>query len=114
MASASSVSIPHFSLPLRYVNGSAQVNEQDSIDDVVDCVFAIAVTNPGDRDELPDFGLLDMTFDQTPLPIDAVVTQITQWEPRAQLAIQSAPAQFDDALVNANVNVALITNPSVT
>jgi phage baseplate assembly protein W len=46
--------------------------------------------------------------------MDAVVTQITQWEPRAQLAIQSASSQFDAALVNADVNVSLITNPSAT
>lgn len=106
--------IPHFSLPLRYVNGSAKVNEQDTIDDVVDCVFAIAVTNPGDRDELPDFGLLDMTFDQEPVPIEATVTQITQWEPRANIAIQSAPDQFDAALVNANVNVSLLRNQGIS
>lgn len=105
MASAASVSIPHFALPLRYVNGSAQVNQQDTIDDIVDCVYAVAVTSPGERDELPDFGLLDMTFDQEPLPTDAAVTQITHWEPRATLVIKSAPEQFDAALVNADVNV---------
>lgn len=110
MASAKSVSVPHFSLPLRYANGSAQVNEQDSIDDIVDCVYAVCVTNPGDRDELPDFGLLDMTFDQEPLPTTAAITQITQWEPRASIVIDAAPTRFDEALVNANVNVALVQN----
>lgn len=105
MANAASVSIPHFSLPLQYRNGSAQVNQQDEIDDIVDCVYAVCVTNPGDRDELPDFGLLDMTFDQVPLPMDAAITQITTWEPRTNIVIQSAPNQFDAALVNANVNV---------
>jgi phage baseplate assembly protein W len=104
------VSIPHISLPLRYVNGSVQVNQQDEIDDIVDCVYAVAVTNPGDRDELPDFGLLDMTFAQEPIPTDAVVTQITQWEPRVDIVIQAAPDRFDSALVNANVNVTPLTN----
>lgn len=110
MASAKSVSVPHFALPLQYVTGSARVNEQDSLDDVLDCVYAVAVTNPGDRDELPDFGVLDMTFDQEPLQMDAVITQITQWEPRASVVIESAPMQFDEALVNANVNVSLPKN----
>jgi phage baseplate assembly protein W len=108
MASASSVDTPHFSLPLRYVNGSAQVNQQGSLDDIVDCIYAVCVTNPGDRDELPDFGLLDMTFDQEPLPTDAAVNQITQWEPRASVVIDAAPDRFDEALVNANVNVSLL------
>lgn len=110
MATASTVSVPHFSLPLRYVNGSAQVNEQDSIDDIVDCVYAVCVTNPGDRDEMPDFGLLDPTFDQEPLAFDAAVTQITQWEQRASVAIDSAPDRLDAAVVNANVNVSIARN----
>lgn len=97
--------IPHFALPLRYVNGHAIVNEQDTLDDIVDCVYAVAVTNPGERQELPDFGLLDMTFDQEPLPVDAAANQIAHWEPRAHISINAAPDRFDAALVRAEVNV---------
>ncbi|MGZ4530799.1 MAG: hypothetical protein ACXVXP_00435 [Mycobacteriaceae bacterium] len=111
MASAKSVSIPHFSLPLRYTSGSAQVNEQDSLDDIADCVYAVCVTNPGDRDELPDFGLLDLTFDQEPLPLAAAVNQITTWEPRAQILINAAPDRFDAAVVNAEVLVEKVQSP---
>lgn len=111
MANAASVGVPHFALPLRYVNGSAQVNEQESLDDIADCVYAVCVANPGDRDELPDFGLLDMTFDQEPLPLSAAATQITTWEPRAQILIEAAPKRFDEALVNAQVNVQKVQNP---
>lgn len=103
------VTIPHLALPLRYVGGSAVVNQQDTIDDIIDCVYAVCVTNPGDRDEMPDFGLLDMTFDQEPIPTDAAISQIEQWEPRAEVVIQTVPERFDEALVNANVNVAPLT-----
>lgn len=99
------MAIPHFALPLRYVGGSAVVNEQDSMDDVADCVYAVCVTNPGDRPELPDFGLVDLTFSQEPLATTAAANQIQQWEPRAQILIDAAPARFDAAVVNANVNV---------
>jgi phage baseplate assembly protein W len=105
MATAASVSIPKFALPLKYVNGSALVNEQDSLDDIAACVYSICKTDPGDRDELPDFGLLDPTFDQEPLPVSAMQTQIEQWEPRAQVLINSAPSKFDVSVVNAQVNV---------
>jgi phage baseplate assembly protein W len=97
--------IPHFALPLRYVNGSAVVNEQDSEDDLADCVYAICVTSPGTRDELPDFGLVDLTFSQEPIPTAAAVNQIQQWEPRVQVLIDAAPDRFDSSLVKANVNV---------
>lgn len=107
MATASTVSIPHFALPLRYLNGSAQVNEQDSLDDIADCVYAICVTDPGDRTDLPDFGLLDMTFGQEPLSAGAAQNQIEQWEPRAQILITLAPDQYDQAVVNGQVNVEL-------
>lgn len=105
MATAASVSIPHLALPLRYVNGSALVNEQDSPDDIADCVYAICKTNPGDRVELPDFGLLDMAFGQEPLSASAAQTQIEQWEPRALVLLDIAPDKYDISIVNAQVNV---------
>jgi phage baseplate assembly protein W len=110
MANATSVSVPHFSLPLRYVNGSAQVNEQDSNDDVADCVYAVCVTNPGDRAELPDFGLVDPAFGQEPLNASAVQNQIAQWEPRAPVLIEMAPDRYDQSIVNAKVNVELLSS----
>lgn len=109
MARAASVTVPHFSLPLRYVNGSALVNEQDSIDDVADCVYAVCVTNPGDRAELPDFGLVDPAFGQEPLIASAAQNQIEQWEPRAQVLVDMAPDRYDQSIVNAQVNVELLT-----
>lgn len=110
MATAKSVSIPHFSLPFRYVNGSALVNEQDSIDDIADCVYAVCVTDPGDRDDLPDFGLVDPTFGLEPLNASAAQTQIETWEPRASVLIDMAPDQYDQSIVNAQVNVELLTS----
>lgn len=109
MATPASVSVPHFSLPFRYVNGSAQVNEQDSIDDIADCVYAVCVTNPGDREELPDFGLVDPAFGLEPLNATAAQTQIEQWEPRATVLIDMAPDRYDQSIVNAQVNVELST-----
>lgn len=111
MASAASVQVPHFALPLRYTNGHAVVNEQDSLDDIADCVYAVCVTNPGDRDEMPDFGLLDMTFDQEPIPAAAAANQILVWEPRAQVLIDVSTTKFDEAVNKAQVNVQKVQNP---
>lgn len=97
--------IPHFAYPFRYVNGSAVVNEQDSLDDIADCVYAICVTHPGDRIELPDFGITDPTFEQVPIDTGTLQTQIEEWEPRAQVLITAAPDKYDLSVTNAQVNV---------
>lgn len=102
---AAAVGIPHFALPLQYRNGSALVNEQNSVDDMADCVYAVCVTNPGDRVEYPTFGLQDMAFGQQPLNASAAVNQIEDFEPRVSVLIDLAPDRFDETIVNAQVNV---------
>lgn len=96
---------PHFAYPFRYVNGSAVVNEQDSTDDIADCVFAICATNPGDRIELPDFGITDPTFQQEPIGTAVLQQQIEEWEHRAQILISAAPDQYDLSVTNAQIGV---------
>ena len=105
MTVASLVDTPHLALPLRYVNGSAVVNQQDSMDDIVSCVQAVCLTTPGDRDEMPAFGTEDPTFGQQPIPLTALLSQITTFEPRATLLASQAPAKFDAAIVNADIQV---------
>jgi len=102
---ATQVATPHFALPLRYINGSAVVNQQDTMDDIASCVEAICLTNPGDRDEMPDFGIVDPTFGPTTIPESALLSQIENFEPRATLLLSQSPDQYDIALVNADISV---------
>jgi phage baseplate assembly protein W len=105
MAISGLVDTPHFALPLRYVNGSAVVNQQDTMDDIADCVEAVCLTTPGDRDEMPDFGIEDPTFDAQPIPLGALLAQITMFEPRATLLASQAPDMLDVAVANISLNV---------
>jgi phage baseplate assembly protein W len=108
MAVARLVDTPHFALPLRYVNGSAVVNQQDTMDDITSCVLAICLTTPGDRDEMPDFGIEDPTFGAQQIPLAAIVAQIENWEPRATILATQAPDRLDGAIVNANLDVVVV------
>lgn len=99
------VDTPHFALPLRYVNGSAVVNQQDSMDDIADCVEAVCLTIPGDRDEMPEFGIEDPTFGQQPIPLGPLLAQITTFESRATLLASQAPAMLDAAIANITLDV---------
>lgn len=73
--------VPHLALPLRMDrHGFAQV-EQDTVDDVVQCVGVIVRTPVGAREVLPEFGIPDMTFDAA--TIADLEDAVGLWEPRA-------------------------------
>lgn len=99
------VSVPHFNVPLRYVNGAPTVNEQDSPADIAACVYAVVATEQGSRDEMPDFGLADPTLTQEPIPAAILLAQISQQEPRAPLLVDAVPDAYDAAVVNVNIEV---------
>lgn len=80
------VTVPHFSMPLRFVAGQAVVVEQDSTDEITDCVANICRYRTGDRPEKPDFGIPDPTFAVNgPNPALLAATVMLQ-EPRAEIA----------------------------
>jgi hypothetical protein len=92
--------VPHFSLPFRFeadAGGAvhAAVNEQDSIQDVMDCVEAIALCPIGFRLELPNFGIRDQTFTEGSIDIDDLQAAIALWEPRADVLIEEDPSMLD-------------------
>lgn len=105
MTVAHLVDTPHFALPLRYVNGSAVVNQQDTMADIADCVEAVCLTTPGDRDEMPDFGIEDPTFGVQPFALGPLLAQIMTFESRATLLASQAPDMFDAAIANIEIDV---------
>jgi phage baseplate assembly protein W len=101
------VEIPHLSLPLRYVGGRPAVNEQDSLDDVSDCVEAALRTRPGQRLEHPDYGTPEFVFAVQPLDMDDVIAHVLTFEPRAHLVAETAPDRLDEAIARARLTLTL-------
>ncbi len=97
--------IPHFDMPFRYVNGTPVVNAQDSIGDIAACVYVIAATEPGSREDIPEFGVTDPTFSQEPVNGSRLLAQVRQWEPRAQLLLDEAPGVYDATITTVNLTV---------
>lgn len=60
-------SAPHFDLPFRLTPSGAVLVEQDTYEDVANCVEAIVRTPQGWRDEMPDFGIPSYEFDEQPI-----------------------------------------------
>lgn len=80
------VRIPHFALPFRFVNGAAAVNEQNSPEEIRDCVAAIVSYEIGSRPERPDFGVEDEVFEEGGADPSVYLPVIARLEPRADLA----------------------------
>jgi len=90
--------LPHFGLPFRFSGPAAAWNEQDSLDEVADCLLAILVCPQGFRAELPAFGQPDPTFLVPGPSPDAIRAAVSRWEPRAVLLLDTYP-DLIDALV---------------
>ena len=83
---------PHFQLPMRFggINGGAYMNEQDSGEDIVDCVKAIIAFPVETREDMPEFGIPDLLFQNySPLVVAQVRAAIEQWEARAVFDVDS-------------------------
>lgn len=79
---------PHFQVPFAWdADGHAKVVEQDSTEEVQQCVEAIVRTPVGHRLELPTAGMPDMVFDQGGPLIGPVERAIANWEPRANVVL---------------------------
>jgi hypothetical protein len=77
------VETPHFDFPFNLSARGADVVEQDTVDDVGNCVVAILNTHITTRDFVPEFGIPDISFRVYPLDADVLLTMIGDQEPRA-------------------------------
>lgn len=102
------VLIPHFDLPFRFYGNSTAVVEQDSNEDIANCVEAILRTPSGTRDDVEQFGTDDLTFSNRPVNIDLLTSQILSQEPRAEILMREESEIFGDlvAIVIAEIGKA--------
>lgn len=97
--------IPHFSLPFNIGNdGKAVVNDQDSVNEISDCVHAIVRTNKGFRPEKPEFGITDQVF-TTSFDKVLVRAEIQESEPRVQAATETIRSEIDALIENVLVEL---------
>jgi hypothetical protein len=99
---------PHFDLPLKIGPLGANVVEQDSIDDVGNCVVMIVSVPFGWRDEAPEFGIEDPTMRRQPIGVPAIQQVIGSQEPRAVLIIDEHPDMYDELIDVINIGVSTV------
>ncbi|HEX3454191.1 MAG TPA: hypothetical protein VHS03_06160 [Gaiellaceae bacterium] len=101
--------VPHFSQPFRFSNPYAAVTEQDSLDEIADCVLSVLVCPYGFRVELPSFGLVDPTFSVPGPDLDQIRDVVDNWEPRASAAMSEYPDLLDELISHVEVAVSIRT-----
>lgn len=101
MAVVSHVQVPHLAFPFQFGpgNAEAEVVEQDTIEEIAQCVRVIVSTRAGEREELPDFGIDDLVFG-VDFDIEDVVTEVLEWEPRASVLISQERDEVLDEFVH--------------
>jgi len=99
------IDVPHFDLPFRLGKTGANVVEQDSLDDVANCVVAIASTHVGWREEVPTFGVPDYALHMQPLHPEDINSVISDQEPRAVLIVNERMDMADTLVDHINIGV---------
>jgi hypothetical protein len=105
---SSDVLTPHISIPFTMIAwgaGGVDVNEQDSLDDVYDCVQAVIRCPEGYRPELMAFGITDQTFSQSEIDLGEIADKVRVWEPRSDVLYSQSLSGITllDDLVKARV-----------
>lgn len=95
---------PHLKLPVQIIGGQYATVEQDSAQEIAQCVTAILRTPYGSRDDYPDLGLEDQTF-LTDLDLEEIRRQLETYEPRADTLVTERPDLLNEALAVVEVQV---------
>lgn len=79
--------------------------EQDSLDEIAGCVETVLRYEPGDFDPNPAFGTPEQVFLQGGANPDAVLSAISRWEPRADVAVAENPSLLSGLIDQIRVDV---------
>jgi hypothetical protein len=84
----------HLAAPFSFnAKGEAATVEQGSPADIVGCTLNVCVCLEGFREDLPEFGIPELPFQETPLDTTLLEEAIRRWEPEATAeAIEQAIA----------------------
>ncbi len=102
--------VPHLRLPLQLApDGTFVTLEQDSVEEVGQCVEVLLNTELGTRIENPAYGCYRGDFETDPETAQ-MLDEVRVWEPRAETSFTATPDSFDQTVRHIAVKVGLITN----
>lgn len=98
---------PHIAWPfsLEASGRSLKYHEQDSDDEIFDCVEVILRTPIGVRIEIPDYGSRQQEFASPGARREELIAAVARWEERAELVIERNPDLLDELVDRLRVGV---------
>lgn len=98
------VTNPHFMVPFQFggVKGGAFMNEQDSSDDVMDCIRVIVAFPLDSLVSQPGFGIPDVVFEEVQaghVP-EEIKSALMEQEERLDYDLEGGPSQSDELIMN--------------
>lgn len=97
---------PHFDIPFRLTSGgSAALVEQNTFEDITNCVEVIVRTPLGFRDDAPEFGFPDLALLQQPIVTKDLIELIEAQEPRASILMTEHPDYLDNLIDRVTIQV---------
>lgn len=84
------VETPQFELPFRIEGTRAVEIEQDSAEEIGDCIETLFRTPLGSVEEEPELGIVDPTFEEH-VDLSELQTAVTEWEGRAPTMLEESP-----------------------
>lgn len=100
-----SVMVPHFLFPFQLNGDAFAVIEQDTPQEIQQCVEILLLTPTGSRLVLPDYGTPETLYTQLPVNTAAILSKLNNWEPRAQVNLQETVDTIDEMVSYIRVNV---------
>lgn len=97
--------IPHLKIPLELAGNSFATVEQDSPEDIAQCVKIILRTPFGSRDDVPTMGLTEQRYRAGGPNLAEIERQILEHEPRVDVLVELAPLLLDEALAEVGVRM---------
>lgn len=95
--------IPRLKWPLELVGTSLATVEQDSDEDIVQCLKGVLRHRPGDRPDIPALGVPDLAFAEQPLHLEVVQEVLRRHEPRVDVLLTQDPALIDQLVAEVKV-----------
>lgn len=97
--------VPHFAFPLRFESGGgATVVEQDTPEEITQCVEVLLRTHDGTRIEVPEYGVSDFAF-RVDVDRSLLLGEVERWEPRARVVFEDDIDRLDALARNIRVSV---------
>lgn len=95
---------PHIDMPFRIAGSSVAQMEQNSSQDIEQCVLACLKTKRGSRVDAPEYGIPDPTFGPlTPeVNVDELLTAVEEVEPRVTLISE---VEFEEMVERVRIEI---------